>query len=202
MDMIRVLMHYYKNYRLLLAGVIAGTFAFSALDLLFPVVVRDIIGRVLSSGEMGALLTETALLLFLYAAGFAVQYGVSYYGHVMSAGIEHDMRRDAFAHIEGLSFSYFDNEKTGNLLSRITGDITEISDLSFRGPNDVLICFVTMAGTLAIMLAMNWQLALLIGALLLLKTVQTFRTNRKMKRAFRRNREKMGEVSARVEESI
>lgn len=202
MDMIRVLMHYYKNYRLLLAGVIAGTFAFSALDLLFPVVVRDIIGRVLPSGEMDALLTETALLLFLYAAGFAVQYGVSYYGHVMSAGIEHDMRRDAFAHIEGLSFSYFDNEKTGNLLSRITGDITEISDLSFRGPNDVLICFVTMAGTLAIMLAMNWQLALLIGALLLLKTVQTFRTNRKMKRAFRRNREKMGEVSARVEESI
>lgn len=202
MDMIRVLMHYYKNYRLLLAGVIAGTFAFSALDLLFPVVVRDIIGRVLPSGEMGALLTETALLLFLYAAGFAVQYGVSYYGHVMSVGIEHDMRRDAFAHIEGLSFSYFDNEKTGNLLSRITGDITEISDLSFRGPNDVLICFVTMAGTLAIMLAMNWQLALLIGALLLLKTVQTFRTNRKMKRAFRRNREKMGEVSARVEESI
>lgn len=66
----------------------------------------------------------------------------------------------------------------------------------------MLICFVTMAGTLAIMLAMNWQLALLIGALLLLKTVQTFRTNRKMKRAFRRNREKMGEVSARVEESI
>ena len=202
MDMIRVLMHYYKNYRLLLAGVIAGTFAFSALDLLFPVVVRDIIGRVLPSGETDALLMETALLLFLYAAGFAVQYGVSYYGHVMSAGIEHDMRRDAFAHIEGLSFSYFDNEKTGNLLSRITGDITEISDLSFRGPNDVLICFVTMAGTLAIMLAMNWQLALLIGALLLLKTVQTFRTNRKMKRAFRRNREKMGEVSARVEESI
>ncbi len=202
MDMIRVLMHYYKNYRLLLAGVIAGTFAFSALDLLFPVVVRDIIARVLPSGETDALLMETALLLFLYAAGFAVQYGVSYYGHVMSAGIEHDMRRDAFAHIEGLSFSYFDNEKTGNLLSRITGDITEISDLSFRGPNDVLICFVTMAGTLAIMLAMNWQLALLIGALLLLKTVQTFRTNRKMKRAFRRNREKMGEVSARVEESI
>lgn len=200
--MIGHFLKYYKNYKILLGGVIAGTFTASALDLLFPAVVRDLIARVLPSGNISELWTGAAALLVLYVANFAVQYAVSYYGHVMSAGIEHDMRRDLFAHIEGLSFQYFDNEKVGQLLSRITSDITEMSELSFRGPNDFLICAVTMAGTLIIMLLMNWQLALLIGALLILKSIQTVHTNRKMKNAFRRNRAKMGEVSARVEESL
>ena len=200
--MIGHFLKYYKNYKILLGGVIAGTFTASALDLLFPAVVRDLIARVLPSGNISELWTGAAALLVLYVANFAVQYAVSYYGHVMSAGIEHDMRRDLFAHIEGLSFQYFDNEKVGQLLSRITSDITEMSELSFRGPNDFLICAVTMAGTLIIMLLMNWQLALLIGALLILKSLQTVHTNRKMKNAFRRNRAKMGEVSARVEESL
>lgn len=200
--MIGHFLKYYKNYKILLGGVIAGTFTASALDLLFPAVVRDLIARVLPSGNISELWTGAAALLVLYVANFAAQYAVSYYGHVMSAGIEHDMRRDLFAHIEGLSFQYFDNEKVGQLLSRITSDITEMSELSFRGPNDFLICAVTMAGTLIIMLLMNWQLALLIGALLILKSIQTVHTNRKMKNAFRRNRAKMGEVSARVEESL
>ena len=200
--MIGHFLKYYKNYKILLGGVIAGTFTASALDLLFPAVVRDLIARVLPSGNISELWTGAAALLVLYVVNFAVQYAVSYYGHVMSAGIEHDMRRDLFAHIEGLSFQYFDNEKVGQLLSRITSDITEMSELSFRGPNDFLICAVTMAGTLIIMLLMNWQLALLIGALLILKSIQTVHTNRKMKNAFRRNRAKMGEVSARVEESL
>ncbi len=195
-------LRYYRNYKGLLAGVIFGTFAASALDLIFPVVVRDLIARVLPAGDMEALYVGAAALLALYACNFLIQYAVSYYGHVMSAGIEHDMRRDLFAHIEGQSFSYFDNEKVGQLLSRITSDITEVSELSFRGPNDFFICAVTMAGTLLIMLAMNWQLALLVGALLIVKAVQTVHTNRRMKAAFRRNRAKMGEVSARVEESL
>lgn len=196
------LLHYYQSYRAILAGVILGTFLTSALDLIFPVVVRDIINRALPERNMEALWIGSLVLLALYLVNFAMQYAVSYYGHVMSAGIEHDMRRDIFAHIEKLSFHYFDNEKTGQLLSRITSDITEMSELSFRGPNDFLVCAVTMAGTLVIMLLMNWQLALLIGALLIIKSIQTVDTNRKMKKAFRRNRMKMGEITARTEESL
>lgn len=196
------LLHYYQSYRAILAGVILGTFLTSALDLIFPVVVRDIINRALPERNMEALWIGSLVLLALYLVNFAMQYAVSYYGHVMSAGIEHDMRRDIFAHIEKLSFHYFDNEKTGQLLSRITSDITEMSELSFRGPNDFLVCAVTMAGTLIIMLLMNWQLALLIGALLIIKSIQTVDTNRKMKKAFRRNRMKMGEITARTEESL
>lgn len=200
--MIRHLLHYYQSYRTILLGVIVGTFITSALDLVFPVVVRDIINRVLPERNLEALWIGSFCLLALYILNFVLQYWISYYGHVMSAGIEHDMRRDIFAHMETLSFHYFDNEKTGQLLSRITSDITEMSELSFRGPNDFLVCGVTMVGTLVIMLMMNWQLALLIGALLVIKSIQTVDTNRKMKKAFRRNRMKMGEITARAEESL
>lgn len=120
----------------------------------------------------------------------------------MSASIEHDMRNDLFSHIETLSFRYFDNEKTGQLLSRITSDVTEVSELAFRGPNDVLLCAVIMTGTIVAMLIMNWTLAILIGGLLIGKAFHTVKINRKMKDAFRKNRVKAGEVSARAEESL
>lgn len=194
--------HYYKKYKGLLAVVLIGTFLSSALDLAFPAVVRDLIDRVLPSGDLTSLWRGSALLLALYVAGFAVQFAVAYYGRVMSAGIEHDMRRDLFSHLESLSLSFYDNEKVGQLLSRITSDISEMSELSFRGPNDFLICSVTMVGTLVMLVIINWQLALLIGAMLVLKAVQTFKTNLKMKAAFRRNRAKLGDLSAQVEESL
>lgn len=200
--MIKRFIQYYKPYMGILVGVILGTFAMAGMDLVFPIVVRDLINRVLPEKDVEQLLIGSALLLVLYAVNFTVQFLVQYFGHIMSASIEHDMRRDIFAHIEKLSFRYFDNEKTGQLLSRITSDITEISDLSFRGPNDVLLCGVIMAGTLVIMLVMNWKLALLIGFLLILKSIHTLKVNRKMKSAFRQNRAKAGEVSARAEESL
>lgn len=200
--MIKRFIQYYKPYMGILVGVILGTFAMAGMDLIFPIVVRDLINRVLPEKDVEQLLIGSALLLILYAVNFTVQFLVQYFGHIMSASIEHDMRRDIFAHIEKLSFRYFDNEKTGQLLSRITSDITEISDLSFRGPNDVLLCGVIMAGTLVIMLVMNWKLALLIGFLLILKSIHTLKVNRKMKSAFRQNRAKAGEVSARAEESL
>lgn len=200
--MIKRFIQYYKPYMGILVGVILGTFAMAGMDLVFPIVVRDLINRVLPEKDVEQLLIGAALLLVLYAVNFTVQFLVQYFGHIMSASIEHDMRRDIFAHIEKLSFRYFDNEKTGQLLSRITSDITEISDLSFRGPNDVLLCGVIMAGTLVIMLVMNWKLALLIGFLLILKSIHTLKVNRKMKSAFRQNRAKAGEVSARAEESL
>lgn len=200
--MIKQFVRYYKPYLWILWAVILGTCFSSVLDLLFPVVVRDIIQTALPFSNMALLWIDVAALFVLYALNFLVQYGVQYYGHRMSASIEHDMRRDLFSHLETLSFRYFDNEKTGQLLSRITSDVTEVSELSFRGPNDLLVCVITMTGTLAIMLFMNAPLALLIGGLLLFKAFHTVSINQKMKQAFRKSRVKAGEVSARAEESL
>lgn len=193
---------YYKPYTNILVGVIIGTFIMAALDLIFPMVVRNLIQEVLPERDMEKLFIGSAVLLGLYIFNFIVQFMVQYYGHVMSASIEHDMRKDIFAHIEKLSFHYFDNAKTGQLLSRITGDISEISELSFRGPNDILLCGVIMLGTLVMLFVMNWKLALIIGVLLVGKAVHTVKFNKKMKDAFRKNRQVAGEVAAREEESL
>ena len=182
--MIRNFMHYYKPYMKLLIGVIIGTFAMAGLDLIFPVMVRELINRVLPSKNMTVLFGGAAILLLLYIFEFIISYSVQYYGHIMSASIEHDMRNDLFSHIETLSFRYFDNEKTGQLLSRITSDVTEVSELAFRGPNDVLLCAVIMTGTIVAMLIMNWTLAILIAGVLIGKAFHTVKINRKMKMPF------------------
>ena len=120
----------------------------------------------------------------------------------MSSGIENDMRRDLFGHMEKMSFRFFDNARTGQLLSRITSDIVEISELTFKGPNDLLVCTISMLGTIFMMLYLNPYLGSIIGAMLIIKAVHSVFVNRKMKRAFRRSREKSGEVSAQAEEAL
>ena len=200
--MIRNFMKYYKPYTGILISVVIGTLLMAGFDLIFPMVVRNIIDKILPARDEMGLYKSAGLLLVLYLINFAVSYGVQYYGHIMSASIEHDMRNDLFAHIEKQPFQYFDNEKTGQLLSRITSDVIEVSELAFRGPNDVLLCGIIMSGTIIVMLVMNWQLALLVGGLLIAKSIHTVKINTQMKKAFRKNRAKTGELSARAEESL
>ena len=200
--MIRNFMKYYKPYTGILISVVIGTLLMAGFDLIFPMVVRNIIDKILPARDEIGLYKSAGLLLVLYLINFAVSYGVQYYGHIMSASIEHDMRNDLFAHIEKQPFQYFDNEKTGQLLSRITSDVIEVSELAFRGPNDVLLCGIIMSGTIIAMLVMNWQLALLVGGLLIAKSIHTVKINTQMKKAFRKNRAKTGELSARAEESL
>lgn len=107
-------MRYYRPYMKILIWVIIGTFAMAGLDLIFPIVVRNLINQVLPAKDMQRLFIGSAVLLVLYIINFIIQFMVQYYGHVMSASIEHDMRRDLFSHIEKLSFHYFDNEKRGS----------------------------------------------------------------------------------------
>ena len=200
--MIKNFMKYYKPYTGILISVVIGTLLMAGFDLIFPMVVRNIIDKILPARDEIGLYKSAGLLLVLYLINFAVSYGVQYYGHIMSASIEHDMRNDLFAHIEKQPFQYFDNEKTGQLLSRITSDVIEVSELAFRGPNDVLLCGIIMSGTIIAMLVMNWQLALLVGGLLIAKSIHTVKINTQMKKAFRKNRAKTGELSARAEESL
>lgn len=195
-------MKYYKPYTGILISVVIGTLLMAGFDLIFPMVVRNIIDKILPARDEIGLYKSAGLLLVLYLINFSVSYGVQYYGHIMSASIEHDMRNDLFAHIEKQPFQYFDNEKTGQLLSRITSDVIEVSELAFRGPNDVLLCGIIMSGTIIAMLVMNWQLALLVGGLLIAKSIHTVKINTQMKKAFRKNRAKTGELSARAEESL
>ena len=200
--MIHNFLHYYKPYKSILYGVVIGSLVAALLDLIFPMLVRQILNEVLPQKNTARLLHDTGILFILYLGNYGLLYVVNYYGHLMSAKIENDMRRDLFEHLQQMSFRYFDNAKTGQLLSRLTSDITEIGELSFRGPNDVIVCCITMIGTIGILFWMNIYLGILIAVLLITKTLHTVYVNKKMKAAFRENRVKSGEITARAEESL
>lgn len=200
--MIHNFLHYYKPYKSILYGVVIGSLVAALLDLIFPMLVRQILNEVLPQKNTVRLLHDTGILFILYLGNYGLLYVVNYYGHLMSTKIENDMRRDLFEHLQQMSFRYFDNAKTGQLLSRLTSDITEIGELSFRGPNDVIVCCITMIGTIGILFWMNIYLGILIAVLLITKTLHTVYVNKKMKAAFRENRIKSGEITARAEESL
>lgn len=193
---------YYRPYKAVVLLTVVGSLLTAGLDLIFPLLVRHILDTVLPTKALDLLCIWAGALLALYGAGYALSYLISYQGHVMSARIENDMRRDMFKHMESLTFRYFDNSKTGQLLSRIVGDLAEIGELAFRGPSDVIVCSVTMLGTVAILFAMQWQLALLVSALLLFKAYNTVSVGQRMKASFRENRARVGDISAQVEDSI
>ena len=195
-------LHYYKPYKSILYGVVIGSLVAALLDLVFPMLVRQILNEVLPQKNTDRLLHDTGILFILYLGNYGLLYLVNYYGHLMSAKIENDMRRDLFEHLQQMSFKYFDNAKTGQLLSRLTSDIAEIGELSFRGPNDIIVCCITMIGTIGILFWMNVYLGILIAVLLIAKTLHTVYVNKKMKAAFRENRIKSGEITARAEESL
>ena len=200
--MIHNFLHYYKPYKSILYGVVIGSLVAALLDLVFPMLVRQILNEVLPHKNTDRLLHDTGILFILYLGNYGLLYLVNYYGHLMSAKIENDMRRDLFEHLQQMSFKYFDNAKTGQLLSRLTSDIAEIGELSFRGPNDIIVCCITMIGTIGILFWMNVYLGILIAVLLIAKTLHTVYVNKKMKAAFRENRVKSGEITARAEESL
>ena len=202
MEKLAKYLHYYKPYKWILIGVMLGSCLAAVLDLLFPILVRKMLDDAIPQGNLDVLLQGAGMLLLLYIINFCLLFAINYYGHMMSMGIENDMRRDLFKHIESLSFRFFDNTRTGQLLSRITSDIVEISELTFRGPNDVFVCGISMLGTITMMLYMNPVLGSLISALLLLKAWHTVAVNKKMKACFRRSRQKAGELSAQAEEAL
>lgn len=200
--MLQKIIHYYKPYKLILLLVLMGSCFSALMELLFPYIVRQMLNVQIPQKNIDELLYWAGILLALYVVNFGLLFSINYYGHVMSSGIENDMRRDLFGHMEKMSFRFFDNARTGQLLSRITSDIVEISELTFKGPNDLLVCTISMLGTIFMMLYLNPYLGSIIGAMLIIKAVHSVFVNRKMKRAFRRSREKSGEVSAQAEEAL
>lgn len=193
---------FYKPYKTILFCVLIGSCVQACMDLVFPALVRRIMNVELPSKNLEELFLWLAVILAMYIVNFGIMYGVTYYGHVMSARIQNDMRRNLFNHMQKLSFRFYDNNRTGQLLNRIMSDIAEISELSFKGPNDLFICSITMLGTIFMMFYMNWRLAMVIALLLLIKSVHTVYVNRRMKACFRASRKQSGELASHTEEVL
>ena len=192
----------YAPYQNILFFVIAGSVLTAGLEISFPMIVRYILEDILPAGDMVRLVHTAAVLFILYVVCLCSSFCVSYFGRSMGTHIENDLRCRLFSHIESMSFSFFDNAKTGQLLSRIISDISEIGDLVFQMPNLIMVCLITMCGSAFFLFYINWQLAIFVLFLIFLKTAGTMILNRRMKETFRIARENMGLVSSQAMESL
>ena len=174
----------------------------SVIDLIFPIVSRRSMQVLLPAKMFAAFFAVIAVLLLAYVLKGFLYYVITVLGHGMGVLVEADMRKDVFTHIESLSFSYFDKNRTGALMSRVTNDLFDITELSHHGPENVLICTLTILGSLIVMFFIRWELALIITIILPLMVFFTIRQRRSMQQASAEVRKKTAEINAAIESGI
>jgi ATP-binding cassette subfamily B protein len=138
----------------------------------------------------------------VYALSAALQAVVTYWGHALGIGIETDMRRKAFDHLQKLSFSFFDNHKTGHLITHVTKDLEEVGEVAHHGPEDLFIAVMTFIGALVLMVSINWQLALITATVVPFMTWLASRYGARMTSVWRQVFGRVGDFNTRIEESI
>lgn len=196
---------YYKPFRGIFAADMFFAFLGALTTLVIPLIVRYITGTVVYLPKeeiLSKILFLGGVMVILVAIQCFSNYFIGNYGHVMGAKIEYNMRKEIFEHYQKLSFSFYDNQKVGQLMSRITNDLFDITELLHHGPENVVISFIKFAGTLSILAWMNWRLALAAFVLIPVMFVYAYILNKKMKRAFKTNREKVADINARIEDNL
>ncbi|MBP2561779.1 ATP-binding cassette subfamily B protein [Neorhizobium galegae] len=200
--MLRRFFAYYRPYRGLFILDFGCAIISGMLELGFPMAVKLFVDRLLLSQEWLLILLASAALLVIYVINTGLMAIVTYWGHMLGINIETDMRRAAFNHLQKLSFSYFDNQKTGHIVGRLTKDLEEIGEVAHHGPEDLFIAIMTFIGALALMFSVNWQLALITAVVVPLTAWVTSHFGGRMTHNFRRLFQRVGDFNARIEENV
>ena len=178
--MLKRFFRYYRPYRsLFILDFTCAVFA-GLLELAFPVAVNQVIDKIMPQNNFRLILLACLGLFLFYVINTVLQYIVVFYGHKLGVNIETDMRQELFRHLQTQSFEYYDNQKTGKLISRLTTDLFEISEVAHHGPEDVFITIMTLVGSFLLMLNMHVQLAVATFALIPLITIALVFFNKKM----------------------
>lgn len=197
----RFYQYYIPHKRLFWLDFISALFV-GVLELAFPLAVQWFIDSLLPNGEMNWIILVSVGLLALYIISTLMQFVVNYFGHKLGINIETDMRRQLFSHVQKQSFRFFDNTKTGHIMSRITNDLFDIGELAHHGPEDAFIAVMTLLGAFSIMLTINVPLALVtIIAVPFLIWLISY-ANVRMNKSWDRMYGNIAEVNSRVEDSV
>ena len=199
------LISYYKPHKLLFSADLFFAILGSAISITIPLFVRYITTNVVNWDTQTALriiLIVVGILLGMLLVEMYCNYFMTYYGHIMGARIEYRMRNNIFAHYQKLSFNFFDDQKVGHLMSRVTNDLFDISELLHHGPEELTVSVIKLLGSLTVLLTINWRLALVAFAPVPFMIIFATHYNKKMKSAFVRNRERIGEINATMEDSL
>ena len=204
-EKLKKLFAYYKPYRVLFYSDMFFAILGAVITLVIPLIVRYITNEVVYFNHhkaMQTILVLGAVMIGLVIVEFGCNYFIAYYGHIMGAYMEADMRSDIFGHYQKLTFAFYDNQKVGALLSRITSDLFDITELLHHGPEDVVISIIKLVGAFVILININAPLTIVAFVFVPVMALFAWYYNRKMKRAFKRNREKIADINSQIEDSL
>ncbi|MCR5173433.1 MAG: ABC transporter ATP-binding protein/permease [Oscillospiraceae bacterium] len=195
------LSYFGPHWRPFLIDMLCAT-AVAVIDLVFPIVSRSSMQRLLPERLFTTFFVVMGIILIAYVVKGLLYYAITVVGHGMGVLVEADMRRDVFSHMQQLSFSFYDRNRTGVLMSRVTNDLFDITELSHHGPENVLICTLTIVGSLIVMFFIRWELALVLLVILPLCLIFTLRQRTRMTEASVEVRKKTAEINAAIESGI
>lgn len=196
---------YYKPYKGLFFADMFFAIMGAAVTLVIPLIIRYITGTVIfyEADEALKIILKLALLMVgLVLLEAYCNFFIAYQGHIMGAKMEYDMRNEIFAHYQRLSFNFFDDQKVGQLMSRVTNDLFEIAELFHHGPEDIVISIIKFIGSFAILASINIKLTLVAFAIIPFMFAYAYYFNKKMKAAFKRNRAKIADINATIEDNL
>ena len=204
-DKWKKLMGYYKPHKKVFIADMFFALLGAVTTLVIPLIIRyvtnDIIYRP-KNEMMNAVIICAGIMIALVLVQCYSNYFIAYYGHMMGAEIEFGMRNEIFGHFQKLSFSFYDNQKVGQLMSRITNDLFEITELLHHGPEEIVISTIKIIGSLVILMCINVKLAIASFALIPIMLVYALFLNKRMKRAFKKNRARIAEINAGIEDNL
>ncbi len=196
---------YYKPYKGLFFADMFFAIMGAAVTLVIPLIIRYITGTVIfyEADEALKVILKLALLMVgLVLLEAYCNFFIAYQGHIMGAKMEYDMRNEIFAQYQRLSFNFFDDQKVGQLMSRVTNDLFEIAELFHHGPEDIVISIIKFIGSFAILASINIRLTLVAFAIIPFMFAYAYYFNKKMKAAFKRNRAKIADINATIEDNL
>ncbi|WP_027090537.1 ABC transporter ATP-binding protein [Thomasclavelia saccharogumia] len=200
----RKFLSYYRPYlRLFLADLFCAMIA-AGITLVFPMIIRYLTGTVLvdHNFEISVIYKLGIFMIILVIIEYLCNYFVAYQGHVMGVYMERDLRNELFTHYQKLSFSFYDEQKTGQLMSRLTNDLFSLTELYHHGPEDIVISLIKFFGAFIILANINLQLTLIVFAFIPIMGGFIYYYNRKMKKAFKINKQRVGDINARIEDNL
>ncbi len=200
--MLKRFIRYYRPHKKMLLLDMLAALLISVIGMVYPIVTNKMLNEYIPQKQYTVIVIAGAAVLVLYVIRMLLRYFVQYYGHIIGVKMQSQMRQDLFAHLQKLPFSFYDNNETGRIMTRITSDLFEVCELAHHGPENLLISAVMIVLSFGYLLSINWILTLIIFACVPILMVVTFRFRRAMKEAFAERRQSNAVINAAVESSV
>ena len=200
--MFRRFMKYYKPYKKMFFLDMLAALFISLIGLLYPILTNLILKRFIPNKEIKLIILLGVALLGCYLVRMLLRFFVQYYGHVMGVKMQADMRKELFMKLQKLPFSYYDEHETGKIMSRMTNDLMDVSELAHHGPENIFICGVTVLLSFVYLMTLNWLLTLIVFAVVPLLVIISLVMRKRMNRAFMETRKSVAEINGALESSI